>query len=82
MLAAGGIVAYGLWVISGITKDDVAGDPNYYVVRQAFFAAVGVAGMIGMTLIEPGFWRRHSRVVYGVTIAMLVFTPVLGYERP
>ena len=31
-----------------------------------------------MTLIDPGFWRKHSRIVYGVLIAMLVLTPVLG----
>ena len=31
-----------------------------------------------MTLIDPGFWRKYSRVVYGVLIAMLVLTPVLG----
>jgi rod shape determining protein RodA len=78
LLAVGGIIAYGLWVISGITKDDVQGDPNYYVVRQAGFALVGVAGMFGMTLIDPGFWRKYSSVVYGGLIAMLVLTPVLG----
>ena len=42
---------------SGITKDDVAGDPNYYVVRQGY-ALIGLAGMVGMTLIDPGFWRK------------------------
>jgi rod shape determining protein RodA len=78
LLAVGGIIAYGLWVISGITKDDVQGNPNYYVVRQAAFALVGVAGLFGMTLIDPSFWRRHARIVYGVLIAMLVLTPVLG----
>jgi len=78
LLAVGGIIAYGLWVISGITKDDVQGDPNYYVFRQAGFALVGVAGMFGMTLIDPNIWRRHARLVYGVLIAMLVLTPVLG----
>jgi rod shape determining protein RodA len=78
LLAVGGIIAYGLWVISGITKDDVQGNPNYYVVRQAAFALVGIAGMFGMTLVDPSFWRRHGRVVYGVLIAMLVLTPVLG----
>jgi rod shape determining protein RodA len=78
LLAVGGIVAYGLWVISGITKDDVAGDPNYYVVRQAAFALIGCAGLAGMTLIDPGFWRKHARIVYGGLIAMLVLTPLLG----
>ncbi len=78
LLAVGGIVAYGIWVVSGITKDDVPGNPNYYVVRQAIFAAVGVAGLIGMSLLDPGFWRRHARVVYGGMILMLVVTPLLG----
>ena len=59
LLAVGGIIAYGLWVISGITQDDIQGDPNYYVVRQAGFALAGVAGMFGMTLVDPGFWRKH-----------------------
>jgi rod shape determining protein RodA len=31
-----------------------------------------------VTLIDPGLWRKHARVVYGVLIAMLVLTPVLG----
>ena len=78
LVAVGGIVAYGLWVIAGITKDDIPGNPNYYVVRQAVYALVGCAGLAGMTLIDPGFWRKYSRVVYGVLIAMLVLTPVLG----
>src|SRR5881392_4400042 len=75
LAAAGGIVAYGLWVIAGITKDDISGNPNYYVVRQAAYALVGCAGLAGMTLIDPGFWRKHSRIVYGLLIAMLVLTP-------
>jgi Cell cycle protein len=78
LAAVGGIVAYGLWVVSGITKDDIAGDPNYYVVRQAAYALIGVAGMAGMILIDPSFWRKHYRVVYGLLIFMLVLTPVLG----
>jgi rod shape determining protein RodA len=78
LAAVAGIVAYGLWVVSGITKDDVVGDPNYYVVRQAAYALIGVAGLVGMTLIDPSFWRKHYRVVYGLLIFALVLTPVLG----
>ena len=78
LLAVGGIIAYGLWVVSGITQDDVSGDPNYYVVRQAAYALIGVVGMVGMTFVDPSFWRHHYRLVYGLLIAMLVLTPVLG----
>ena len=78
LLAVTGLVAYGLWAIAGITKNDVEGDANYYVVRQAGFALIGAVGMVGMTLLEPGFWRKHARIVYGATIAVLVLTPLLG----
>ncbi len=80
LLAVAGLVAYGLWAIAGITKNDIEGDANYYVVRQAGFALLGVAGMVAMTLIEPGFWRKHARLVYGVLIAVLVIAPVFGTE--
>ena len=54
LLAVGGIIAYGLWVISGITQDDVQGDPNYYVVRQAGFALAGVRRDVRDDARRPG----------------------------
>jgi rod shape determining protein RodA len=78
LAAVGGIVAYGLWMVSGITKDDITGDPNYYVVRQGAYALIGLAGMAGMILIDPGFWRKHYRLVYGLLLFILVLTPILG----
>jgi len=80
LLAVAALVAYGLWAISGITKNDIAGDSNYYVVRQAAFALLGLAGMVAMTLLEPAFWRKNARLVYGVLIAVLVIAPVFGAE--
>jgi rod shape determining protein RodA len=80
LLAIAGLVAYGLWAIAGITRGDVQGDPNYYVTRQAVYALIGVAGMVAMTLLEPGFWMKYSRVIYGGLIALLVIAPVFGQD--
>jgi rod shape determining protein RodA len=80
LLAVAGLVAYGLWAIAGITKNDVEGDANYYVVRQAGFALLGIGGMFAITLLEPGFWRKHARLVYGLLIFVLVIAPVFGTE--
>ena len=80
LLAVAGLVSYGLWAIDGITRGDVAGDPNYYVLRQSVYALLGVAGMLAMTLVEPGFWRRHAKTLYVVLIALLVIAPVFGAE--
>ncbi len=38
LLAAAGLVGYGLWVVSGITRFDVPGDESYFVVRQGVAA--------------------------------------------
>jgi rod shape determining protein RodA len=80
LAAVAGLVGYGLWAVAGITKDDVQGDPNFYVTRQAAYVVVGVAALVGAVLLDPGVYRRHSRVVFGVLLALLVVVPVFGEE--
>jgi rod shape determining protein RodA len=81
MLAAvGALVAYGLWAIAGITKHDIEGDPNFYVTRQAAYVAVGVLCLVGAVLLDPDIYRRHSQVVFGVLLGLLVVVPLFGEE--
>src|SRR5262245_5777662 len=72
LLAAAGLVGYGLWVVSGITRFDVPGDQNYFVVRQAIAAAIGVAGLVIAALIPIDVWRRYWKVVYGTTLGLMI----------
>jgi len=70
-LLLGGMVAllaYGLWAISGITARDVTGNANYFVVRQAVYAAVGCLGFVALLFVDPmllvllgGTVSRHSK---------------------
>ena len=63
------LVAYGLWAVAGITRYDVEGDENYYVVRQAIAAGLGFAGFLVALADRPrplpprpeGDLRRHDR---------------------
>jgi rod shape determining protein RodA len=64
LLAVGGIVGYGLWVISGITRDDVVGDQTYYVYRQFVFVAIGVLALIVGIFVDPDLYRRFHRHIY------------------
>jgi rod shape determining protein RodA len=73
LLAVAALVGYGLWAVSGITRFDVPGDPDYYVVRQAIAAAVGGVGLVLAIAIPPDVYRRQWRVVYGGTITLMVF---------
>jgi rod shape determining protein RodA len=72
MTAALALVGYGLWVVSGITRFDVPGDPNYHVTRQAIAAGVGVVGLIVAAAVPLDLARRHWRIVYCATLALMI----------
>jgi rod shape determining protein RodA len=78
MLAVGGLVVVGLWAIGGITHDDIKGDPNYYVVRQGVFAALGCVGLFVAVLVDPDLYRRYWKVVYGSLIGLLLLVMAAG----
>ena len=78
LLAVGALVAYGLWAVAGITRYDVAGDENYYVVRQAIAAGLGGAGLLVALTIDPAVYRRAWKAIYLGTVALMVLVFVLA----
>jgi rod shape determining protein RodA len=78
LAATGALIGVGLWAIAGITRDDIPGDPDYYVVRQGVFAALGTAGFVGTLLVDPDVYRRYWRVVYGALIGLLLLVFAAG----
>ncbi|HEX4746584.1 MAG TPA: FtsW/RodA/SpoVE family cell cycle protein [Gaiellaceae bacterium] len=78
MLAAAALVGYGLWVVSGITRFDVPGDESYFVLRQGFAAAVGVVGLVTMSVVPVDVWRRYWKLVYGVTLGLMIVVFVVA----
>lgn len=73
-----GLVAFGLWAIAGVTKHDVAGDPDYYVVRQAVFAGVGLVFLVAAALVDPQLLGRARRVLFALLVGSLVLVLVVG----
>jgi rod shape determining protein RodA len=67
-----GLVGYGLWVVAGITRFDVPGDESYYVTRQAIAVGIGLVGLVAAAVIPLDFARRQWRLVYGVTLALMI----------
>jgi rod shape determining protein RodA len=70
--AAFALVGYGLWVVGGITRFDVPGDPNYYVVRQGIAAVLGLGALTFAVLVPYELALRYWRVLYGGTIVLLL----------
>ena len=82
LLAVGAIVAYGLWAMAGITRFDVEGDENYYVVRQAIAVGLGFAGFLLALAIDPDRYRRAQKWIYGLTlVGMLLVFPLADATR-
>ena len=65
------LVAYGLWVVAGITRFDVPGEPDYYLVRQAIAAGIGLVVLIAATVVPIDLARRQWRALYGTTLALM-----------
>src|SRR5205814_8463569 len=78
LAATGGLVAYGLWAIYGITRIDVAGDSNYYVVRQCVYAALGVLVLVVAIFVDPEYYRRYRKQIYAVMLGLMAFVLLTG----
>ena len=78
LVAVGGIVGYGLWAISGITRHDVLGDPGYYVNRQLVFVGVGLLALIVAIFLDPDLYRRFQRHIYLGTLAIFMVVFLAG----
>jgi rod shape determining protein RodA len=78
LAAVAGLVAVGLWAIGGITRDDVPGEPNLYVVRQAVFAVLGTAAMLAALLVDPSALRRFTRPLYVAMLGLIALVFIVG----
>jgi rod shape determining protein RodA len=76
--ATAALVGYGLWAIAGITRHDVPGNPNYYLVRQAIFAAVGGGLLLAAFFVDPQWYRRFKKPLYGATVVAMALIFLAG----
>ncbi|HET8529029.1 MAG TPA: rod shape-determining protein RodA [Gaiellaceae bacterium] len=80
LLLAGvaGLVAVGLWAISGVTRFDVTGSPDYYLKRQIVYACVGAVALAIGLVIDPDLYRRLWRPIFFGTIGLIAVVLLIG----
>ena len=78
LLAVFGLCAASLVTISGATADDIPGNPNYYVNRQAGFFVVGLVIAIVLARIDYSRLRATKYVVYGMLMGSILAVQGLG----
>jgi rod shape determining protein RodA len=80
VLVAGviGLVAVGLWAISGVTRFDVPGSPEHYLQRQIAYAVIGGFALLIGVVIDPDIYRRYWRPIFIGTIGLIAIVLLAG----
>jgi rod shape determining protein RodA len=83
--AVAGLVALGLWIVNGVTRDDVRGDPAFFVTRQGLAAGIGMVALVVLSLMNPEILRRLRWPLYVTSLTTLVIVllvpPIRGTNR-
>jgi rod shape determining protein RodA len=78
LLAVVGLCIGSLVTIAGATADDVPGNPNFYVERQAIFFGIGTVLAVVLARIDYSRLRELKYGVFGVLIASILAVQALG----
>jgi rod shape determining protein RodA len=79
LLAAFGLAAFSILTLGQSTQGDVEGDPNFYVLRQAIYVLLGIAGMAALTRIDYSRFRELRVGVYTLMVASIASVFVFGF---
>ena len=67
------LIGCGLYTIASATKGDIAGDPNYFIYRQAAYAGVGLLLMAVLSRVDYSRFREWRAGLYvGMLAAVLI----------
>ena len=78
LLATLGLVAASLIAIDGATRNDIEGDPNYYVHRQAAYAVIGLVLMYAVSRLDYSRLRELRYPIYGLLLGIILLVLVIG----
>src|SRR3954454_14230877 len=78
LAGVGGLVAVGLWAVSGVTHFLVRGNPQYYFDRQIVYVVVGFCALVVALLVDPDIYRRFWRPLFFSTVVLIAIVLILA----
>jgi rod shape determining protein RodA len=78
-ISAIALVAFGVITLAQATAHDVAGNPHYYVNRQAIYGVLGVLGMYLLTRIDYSRFRELRVGIYTFLFVSIALVFVFGF---
>jgi rod shape determining protein RodA len=76
--AAVGLIAFSVFTLATSTQNEIAGRPFYFVQRQAFYALVGIALMIGLSRFDYTRLREMRLTIYAFMVGSIAFVFLVG----
>jgi len=78
LFAAVALIACSVYVIASATREDIPGDPNFYVYRQAAYGAVGLVLMLVLSRVDYSRFREWRAGLYVFMIAAILVVFAAG----
>jgi rod shape determining protein RodA len=76
--AAVGLIAFSVFTLATATRNEIAGQPRYFVEHQAIYGVVGIALMIGISRIDYTRLRELRISIYAAMVASIAFVLLVG----
>src|SRR3954465_12863467 len=77
-LGAVGLIVCSIYVVGNATQDDIPGNPDYYLVRQAAYGAIGIVFMIVLARFDYSRMREWRWGIYGTMIGLILLVLAIG----
>jgi rod shape determining protein RodA len=78
LLGSIALISFSVYNLAATTGGDVPHDPYYYAVRQATYAVLGIALMLGISRVDYSRFRELRVGLYTAMIASIVLVLMLG----
>lgn len=73
-----GLSLASLFVLNAATRDDIPGSPDYYVIRQGVFVAIGLGLMFAVSRIDYTRLREYRTPIYLFVLASNALVLLVG----
>jgi rod shape determining protein RodA len=78
LAAAAGLIAFSCFSLAEATREDIPGDPLYFVLRQVVYALIGVSLMFAISRIDYSRFRELRVGIYSAMITAISLVFVFG----
>ena len=78
LIAALGLIGFGIFTLGAVTGGDIPHDPYFYVIRQSIYAVIGVALMLALARVDYSRFRELRVGLYTAMIGSIILVLLLG----